>query len=727
MKTIKFLLLSLAFTPAIFAGSASASEGIAEYVYPANAVNSPSGMTYVADGKSYVALNEDKTQIVRYDIKSGKELGVVLDVTKTRDYQLDKIGGFLFSPDESHILVYSEAEYVYRRSFVAEYYVYEVRHNVLKPLSKEFGKQRSPIWSPDGRMIAFVADNNIYISKLDYKTEVAVTKDGEYNKIINGVPDWAYEEEFTTTCSMAWAPDNMTLCYIKYNETDVPLYSFPLYEGYCDPKKEYALYPGSYTYKYPVSGEPNSVVSLHSYNVDNRDTKEIKFSDSNIEYIPRIQYSSVPERLMVTTLNRAQNRIEIYSVNPKSTVAKSVYVDEVDNGWIDPSAWEMLKLYPDFFVVTSERSGFNQLYQYSYAGAMMKQLTSGDSDVTDYYGYDEIGRAHYYQSTNGPLNRVIKRLDAKGKESVIGEEEGYSIASFSNDMAYFTYNYSNISTPNVYSLCTSAGKTVRVLEDNSEYASRYAALPQKEFFTMQSDGYTLNGSILKPANFNSSKKYPVIMSQYSGPGSQEVLNRWRMDWDYYFVQKGYIVVSVDGRGTGGRGSAFKHAVYRRLGHFETIDQIAAARHAASLPYVDGDRIGIYGWSYGGYETLMAVSAESSPYKAAVAVAPVTSWRYYDSIYTERFMLTPRENEDGYLEGSPINFTDRMNTALLIMHGTADDNVHLSNTMEYVSALQACGRLCDMFLFPNMNHSINGCDARALVYTKMLDFFDKNLK
>ncbi len=727
MNTIKSILLSTTLVSAAMGLSAMPSGDIADYVYPANAVKSPTGMTYMADGKSYVALNDDNTRIIRYDIKTGKELGTVLDVTKSRDYQLDKIGGFQFSPDESHILVYPEAEYIYRRSFKAEYYVYEVRHNVLKPLSFEFKKQQSPIWSPDGRMVAFVADNNIHIRKLDYNTEVAVTTDGEFNKVINGVPDWAYEEEFTTSCSMSWAPDNQTLCYLKYNESDVPLYSFSLYEGSCDPKKEYALYPGSYTYKYPVSGEANSIVTLHSYNVDNRSTKEISFKDHNIEYIPRIQYSSVPERLMVTTLNREQNRIEIYAVNPKSTVSKSVYVDESADGWIDPSAWEMLKLYPDFFVVTSERSGYNHLYQYSYSGAMLKQLTSGDFDVTDYYGYDKTAGAHYYQSTSGALNRIIGKIDAKGRTVVLGENEGTSSASFSGDMAYYTLNYSNVATPNVYTLCTSAGKSVRVLEDNAAYASRFSGLPEKEFFTMQSDGYTLNGSMLKPADFNPSRKYPVIMSQYSGPGSQEVLNRWKMDWDYYYVQKGYIVICVDGRGTGGRGSAFKHAVYRRLGHFETIDQVAAARHAGELPYVDAGRIGIYGWSYGGYETLMAASAPSSPYKAAVAVAPVTSWRYYDSIYTERFMLTPRENEDGYEEGSPINFVDRMNTNLLIMHGTADDNVHLSNTMEYVSALQMSGRLCDMLLFPNMNHSIYGCNARALVYTKMLDFFDRNLK
>ena len=527
---------------------------------------------------------------------------------------------------------------------------------------------------------------------------------------------------------MTWAPDNLTLCYLKYNESNVPLYSFPLYQGTCDPMNQYALYPGAYTYKYPVAGEPNSIVTLHSYDVETRKTKNIELSDSRIEYIPRISYALTPERLVVTTLNRAQNRLEMYLVNPKSTVSKSLYVDEVADGWVDESAWEITRYYPDFFVVSSERSGYNHLYQYSYSGAMMRQITSGDYDVTAYYGYDNVQGAHYFQSTiNGAINRTVSRLDAKGKLTTIGEAEGSSSAIFSPDMAFYTMSYSNITTPPVYTLNSSKGGMLRVLEDNSDYLSRYPALPQREFFTMNSDGNTLNGMILKPVDFTPSRKYPVIMSQYSGPGSQEVLNRWRMDWDYYFVSQGYIVISVDGRGTGGRGKAFKDVVYRNLGHYETIDQVNAARYAANLPYVDGSRIGIYGWSYGGYEALMAASASDNPYKAAVAVAPVTDWRYYDTVYAERFMLTPRENEDGYNESAPINRVGDMNCRLLLMHGTADDNVHLMNTLQYVSALQSEGKICDMFLFPNMNHSIYGCNSRSVVYLKMLDFFNNNLK
>ncbi len=704
--------------------AAVTADDIAPYVYPANASAAPGAMTYLGDGKTYVSISDDGKRIVKYDIKSGKELGVMLDVETARESRIKSIQSYILSPDESYILVCEKSESIYRRSSKAAYYVYEVRHNIFTPLSTEHPVQRAPQWSPDGRMIAFVADNNIYIRKLDYNTEVAVTKDGEINKVINGVPDWVYEEEFDTTCSMVWSPDNLTFCYLKYNEIDVPMYSFTLYEGTCDPKTDYTLYPGRYTYKYPVAGKPNSRVTLHSYDIDTRKTKDIVFNDERIEYIPRIAYAYRPERLMVTTLNRAQNRIEMYAVNPKSTVAKSVYVDEASTGWIDPSAWENTKFYPDFFMITSEQSGYNHVYQYSYSGARMRQVTSGDFDVTAYYGCEPVSGVHYFQSTvSGAVNRVVSRVDAKGKVTDLGDMRGVSSASFSPDMAYMTLSYSNVTTPPVHTLCTSAGKEIRILEDNAGVRARYGNIPTKEFFTVASDGYTLNGFVLKPSDFSSSRKYPVIMYQYSGPGSQEVLDRWRMDWDYFFVQQGYIVMCVDGRGTGGRGKAFKDCVYRNLGHYETIDQINAAKYAASLPYVS--KVGIFGWSYGGYESLMAASQYD--YDAAVAVAPVTDWRYYDTVYAERYMLTPQENEDGYNSSAPVNYVDRIKTPLLIMHGTADDNVHLMNTMQYVSALQSSGKVCDMLLFPNMNHSINGCNSRSLVYLNMLNFFDRNLK
>ena len=719
--------------------SVVAVNAIAKYVYPENGASSPSNFSYMPDGESYLLLSDDGRTINRFETATGKQLDTVIDVSHTRESSINGIEGFTISPDGTKLLIHTGKEYIYRRSFKAAFYVFEIKRNILRPLSKEAPMQQAPVFSPDGRMVAFVVDNNIRIKKIDYDSEVEVTTDGVKDRIINGIPDWTYEEEFTTDCSMAWAPDNSTLCYIKYNETDVPKFSFSLYQGYCDASDKYALYPGTFSYKYPVAGEPNSVVSVHSYDVETRKTKEIEFKDNKIEYIPRIAYGGASaERLIVTTLNREQNRMELYSVNPKSTVVKSILVEQ-SKAWINPMSYENMILRSDDFIIFSERSGYNHLYRYSYNGSLLNQMTSGDYDITAFYGTDAAGW-NYYQSTStpahpaataAPLNRIVWRVDRQGKKTeLLSPADGWASARFSPAMNYYVMDHSSATEVPVYTLYSTKGnkgKQLRVLEDNREYGMRYASLPKKEFFTMTSDGYTLNGYMLKPADFSASKKYPVIMWQYSGPASQEVVNRWRMDWDYYAAAElGFIVICVDGRGTGGRGAEFCNTVYKRLGHFETIDQVNAARYAASLPYVDADRIGIAGWSFGGYETLMAASATDAPYKAAVAIAPVTSWRYYDSVYTERYMLTPQANAEGYEAGSPVNFTDKMNCRLLIMSGTADDNVHLSNTMEYVSRLQQSQRYCDMFLFPNMNHSIYGCGARALVYGRMLGFFRANL-
>lgn len=702
-------------------------EAIAPYVYPENVAAKPAHFTYLPDGTSYAVLSDDGRRIVAYDIKTGKETETLFDVATAREVKLDAIEGFTLSPNAAKILVWRDSKPVYRRSSTAEHFIYECRSRLLRPLSKNHQRQRSPLFSPDGRMVAFVAaDNNIYIYKWDYKTEVAVTTDGKPNEVINGVPDWTYEEEFSTACSMTWAPDNLGFCYIKYNEKEVPLYSFPLYEGSCEPMTQYTLYPGAFTYKYPVAGQPNSKVSLHSYDIETRKTKDITLPWSEAEYIPRIAYTPSADMLIAAVLNRDQNQVQFYAVNPKSTIAKSVY-SETSKAWIDPMTYEDFSLGDDGFTVISARSGYNQLYKYSYAGAMVRQLTSGNTDVTAYYGSDAKG-CHYYQAASPtPMDRTVYRIDAKGASSPVSKTEGTSSASFSPSCDYFVLTYSNTVTPPVYSLCDSRGKQLRVLEDNAAYKARYTSLPAKEFFTVESDGYTLNGFMVKPEGFSSSKKYPVVMYQYSGPGSQEVLNAWRMDWYYYFARKGYLVVCVDGRGTGGRGRAFSDVVYCNLGHYETIDQVNAARYVASLPYTDASRIGIFGWSYGGYETLMAASADNAPYTAAVAVAPVTDWRYYDTVYAERYMLTPQQNESGYRTSAPVNRAGALKCPLLIMHGTADDNVHLLNTMQYVSALQTEGGLCDMWLFPNMNHSILGCNSRALVYAKMLDFFNRTFK
>lgn len=735
----QILTASLALS-ALSAGSAFAQakidvEGISPYVFPDNRPDKPKSFTYLPDGESYLLLSADGKSIQQFDTASGKLLDTVLDTSHTRENSVASVEDFILSPDGTKLLIYTTKTPVYRRSFKADWYVFEIKRNILRPLSRTFSTQQSPIFSPDSRMVAYVAENNIYIKKLDYDSEVQVTKDGAIDRIINGIPDWTYEEEFATTCSMAFSPDNTTLCYLKYDEQDVPKFSFSLYQGYCEASDEYALYPGTFFYKYPVAGKPNSKVSVHSYDVDNRKTKDVSFTTPGIEYIPRIAFGGTSsQRLMVVTLNCAQNRMEIFAVNPKSTVAESI-LTESSKAWLNSPTYEDIHWGDASFVIQSERTGWNHLYEYSYAGAPLRTITSGEYDVTAYYGTDSKGFS-YFQSTSrltdghgdrGAIDRVISRIDRQGKRlQAITPATGWASAVFSPAMNYYVAEYSNEATPPVYTLCNAAGKQLRTLADNAAYAARYTSLPRKEFITVSSDGYELNGYILKPAGFNPSQRYPVIIWQYSGPGSQEVVNRWRMDWDYYAALKGFIVLCVDGRGTGARGTAFRDVVYKNLGHYETIDQIAVARYAAQLPYADSNRIGIAGWSYGGYETLMCVTDPQSPFKAAVAIAPVTSWRYYDTVYAERFMLTPGENGEGYDRSAPINRVHNLSCPLLIMHGTADDNVHLSNTIEFVSRLQESGRVCDMLLFPNMNHSINGCNARAMVYGKMVDYFSRNL-
>ncbi len=727
IKSVLSLALSSLISLTASAVNVSDFADLDKYVGVRSSV-SPAPFNYLQDGSQYLQLAANGTKIVKIDTRTGNEIETVMDVNNTRESKISRIEGYTLSPEGTKILVYTNRRNIYRHSFDAIYYVYEIRTRLLKPLSTEFERQQAPLFSPDGRMVAFAAaDNNIHLKKLDYGTELPVTTDGEVNKIINGIPDWTYQEEFATESSMTWAPDNLTLCYIKYNESDVPMFSFPLYEGSCNPMTRYALYPGAFTYKYPVAGQNNSVVSVHSYDVETRKTKKIDLPDSRIEYIPRITYAFSPDRLIVTTLNRAQTRMEMYSVNPKSTVSKSLLVEEY-KAWLSPKTYENIHYYPTFFVIFSSRTGYDHLYRYSYAGALEQQITSGDYDVTDYYGYDSKRDCHFYQSTvSGAINRVVSFIDKKGKITDLSPTEGTASARFSPDMAYYTLSHSTALTPPVHTLYNAAGKEIKVLENNATYAARYANAPKKEFFTMSHDGITLNGYMIKPADFNQSKRYPVIMYQYSGPGSQQVLNQWGINWTYYFATQGYIIICVDGRGTGGRGREFMDVVYKNLGHYESIDQISAAKYAASLPYVDPSRIGIHGWSYGGFETLMASSQPDAPYAAAVSVAPVTNWRYYDSIYTERYMLTPQENDEGYNISTPMNLIKNVRCPILVMTGTADDNVHYFNTVQYVSALEAAGTWCDLLIFPNMNHSINGCNSSSVVYARMLDYFNKNMK
>ncbi|MCH5347058.1 MAG: alpha/beta fold hydrolase [Muribaculaceae bacterium] len=734
-RLIPLLILFLPFVSKAQAPGVDAYPGLENYVAPGNRAAAPRQSTFMPDGTGRVMLSDDHRQVLLQPLDNPKAAPtVLLDLGNTRETTLKQIDGYIISPNASKIMVWTDTKPVYRNSFTAVYYVYDCHSRVLRPLSADISRQQSPLFSPDSRMVAFSnpGDNNLYIAKLDYNTQVAVTTDGAPGSIINGIPDWTYQEEFQTLRSYEWAPDNLTLVFLKYNETAVPAFTFSTYRTYCDPETLYTPYPGRYTYKYPVAGQPNSRVTVHSYDVETRKLKEIVLSDSRIEYIPRITYvPSDPNRLIVTTLNREQTRMELYTANPRSTTVASLLVEE-STKWLDPETYEQMTVTDGGIFLLSSRSGRRHLYQFTLAGALARQITDGSFDVTAYYGADRLGN-HYIQSNStGAICRVVSRIDAKGVTKNLTPDRGTAAASFNPGCTYYQLSYSSAVQPPVYTIVNaSTGKTVTTLEDNAAYASRYASMPAKEFITIPSSAMgggtpDLNAYIIRPADFTPSRRYPVILYQYSGPGSQLVLDRWEADFTSYYATRGYIVVAVDPRGTGGRGRAFMDVVYKDLGHYETLDLIAAMRYIATLPGVDGERIGIHGWSYGGYETLMAVTQPGNPFKAAVAVAPVTDWRFYDTVYAERYMTTPGMNVDGYDRSSTLNRAGSMTARTLVMSGTADDNVHMFNTIAFQNSLAAHGMFCDMLLFPGMNHSINGCDSRRLVYARILDYFDRNL-
>ncbi len=675
-------------------------------------------------------------KIVRYSYKNSEEESTIYTSEDVKGISGISWDGFTMSKSGSRILLWTASEPIYRHSFSADYYMADVVSGQTVKISNDGGEEIATM-SPDGSSIAYVKGNNIYIKRLVYQNDsqglndagtVQVTTDGKKNQVINGVPDWVYQEEFGILNSLCWSPDGKTLAFIRWDESEVPMYSMTMYEGDCSPDTSRALYPGSFDYKYPVAGEKNSVVTVWCYNVDSKELKQMNLPKGDEDYIPHIDFSGRKDALMVTLLNRTQNDMHIYSVNPATGNATDVYHD-TSKSWVDSELANSVTYTDNAFVIPSDRSGWAHLYQYTLDGKFVKQLTQGNEAVTDYYGYDTNRKLHYYQRTAGPLNRVVACVDDNGKETILGKKQGTTSARFNSDYTYYIEVYSDAKTPTQYRVCKSNGKRVRDLQLNGDYALKYAKdrVPQREFFTFNSDGYELNGYTIKPMDFDPNKKYPVIMSQYSGPGSQQVLNKWKMDWETWFAMNGYVICCVDGRGTGGRGKDFESLIYLNLGKYETIDQIAAARYMASQPYVDGKHIGIWGWSFGGYETLMAMSQKNSCFAAGVSIAPVTSWRFYDTIYAERFMRTPQENPEGYDAGAPLKLVDNLKGDLLIMFGSADDNVHIINSMQYIAKLHGNGNQFDMMVYPNMNHSINGCGVRTPLYQRVLNYFNRTLK
>ena len=708
-------------------------QDVANGTYRAQSIQ---GLKPMLDGEHYTQISKDYKRIVKYSFKTGKEVATIFDVATARNHKLKSFDNYIMSPDESLILIQTETKPIYRRSFTAIYYIYNVRNRTLEPLSNN-GPQQVPLFSPDSHQIAFVRNNNIYLIKLLFgNSESQVTKDGEYNKVLNGIPDWVYEEEFSYNRAFDFSADSKMIAYVRFDESQVPMYSFPWYKGMAPEKTEYTTYPGSYDYKYPKAGVVNSKVSVHSFDIKSRVTRKMELPVDSDGYVPRIKFTDDPEKLAIMTLNRHQNRFDLYMANPRSAICKVAIRDEAEQ-YIKEQAYSDITFYPEHIVMMSERDGYNHLYLYTIGGNLVKQITKGEFEVKDFLGWDQKANVFYYTSNEGsPLRTAVYKIDGKGKKTKLSTRTGTNNALFSKNLNYYINTYSSAQTPTLITLNNNKGQEMVTLLDNKKLKSKTAQLnmPTKEFFSFKtSEGVELNGWMMKPANFNPSKKYPVIMHQYSGPGSQQVLDKWGIGsfgdggmFEAVMCDKGYIMVCVDGRGTGGRGAAFEKCTYLSIGVKEATDQAEAAKYLSTLPYVDGSRIGIWGWSYGGYNTLMSMSEGSGAFKAGVAIAAPTDWRFYDSVYTERFMRTPKENGDGYQASSAISRASRLKGKLLLIHGSADDNVHLQNFMEYSEALVQANIQFDTQIYTNRNHSIFGGNTRNHLMNRVANFFLQNL-
>ena len=703
-------------------------------------------LTPAPDGETYLQISSDGQRIEQYSFKTGKLVGNLLDLSTAHGAKVEQLDGYIMSPDGKRMLIQTETESIYRHSFKAKFYIFDIKNQKLEPLS-EGGLQQAPLFSPDGQQVAFVRDNNIFLVKLLYaNAESQLTKDGKHGEIINGVPDWVYEEEFSTAQSMAFTPDSKQLCWIRYDESQVREVSLPLYRGQFPSLDEYAAYPGAYTYKYPIAGERNSKVSVMSYDIKSHKTRTLDVPIDADGYMPRILTYPVAasadgevtgeqaSKVIVMTMNRHQDCLRLYSVNAMSTVSQLMLEETVDK-YVKEEVLEAIQLTPQHILLPSDRSGFMHLYLYTIGGQLVRQVEQGDYEVTDVYGYDEAtGDTYFASHANGATDQQVFVAHKNGKVERLTTKAGWNSATFSGNYKYFINVWSDLNTPTVYTL-HEGKKLTATLIDNKDVSDKLAQynIGTRELFTLTTgDGVQLNGWMIKPANFNPSKKYPVIMYQYGGPGSQQVKNSWDIGMngaggilEQYLCQQGYICVCVDNRGTGGRGADFEKCTYLKLGELESRDQVEAALWLGQQSYVDKDRIGIWGWSFGGFNTLMAMSEGRDVFAAGVAIAPPTDWRYYDTIYTERYMRTPQENANGY-NINPLNRAEQLHGALLLCHGIADDNVHYRNTAEYTEALVQADKDFQQNVYTNRNHSIYGGNTRLHLFRQAVNHFNRNL-
>jgi dipeptidyl-peptidase 4 len=682
------------------------------------------GFSALKDGRSYSKKEDSGThqRISIFEIETGIKRRTLFDNTinkfEGREISVDD---YTFSDDETKLLLFTESENIYRRSVLNIVYVFDIATGSIVKLEKE--KVLHATFSPDGQQITYVQNNNIYIKEIATNKVTAITSDGIKNKIINGNCDWVYEEEFGFSNAMEWSADGNYLAYYRFDETNVPEYSFTKYSG---------LYPTQYTYKYPKAGEKNSVVAIRIFDVRNKTVTNVALGKEEDQYIPRIKWTNNAKELCVYRLNRHQNKLELLLADAGAGATKVIYSEE-NKCYIDIN--DEITFLPDghSMILRSEKDGFSHLYNYDWISQKMQDLTAGNFDVDNLVGVDKNKKLLFYTAAeNSPLQRNLYETDWAGKhKKCLTPERGYHSITPCEGNNYFLDRFSEINRVPVYYLRDSKGKIVKTLEDNSELESRMKEynLGDVKIMPVITDKDTLNGWMIFPPQFDSTKKYPVLMYQYSGPGSQEVADRFPLGnyfWHQMLAEKGYIVACVDGRGTGFRGEAFKKVTYLQLGKYESDDQVAAARTLGKLPFVDKDRIGIWGWSFGGFMSSTCVFKGNDVFKMAIAVAPVTNWRYYDNIYTERFMRTPAENEKGYDDNAPEKIADKLKGKFLLIHGTADDNVHLQNSIMLTNNLISAGKEFDSEYYPNKNHSITGAATRFHLYKRMTDFILKNL-
>ena len=679
------------------------------------------GLNSMNDGVHYSSMNygNGNVYVTEYSYETGDSVSTIIDSKNFEDLNFDD---YSFSKNEQKVLLPTATESIYRHSTRSKYYIYD--RETTNALELSTGKQRLAQFSPDATKVAFVRENNIFIKDLKSDLETQVTTDGEMNKIINGATDWVYEEEFAFDNGFQWNSNGTKIAFYRFNEEAVPEFSMDMFS---------ALYPSQTRFKYPKAGEANSTVEIFIYDVASNKIVEAAIETEDEFYIPRIKWTKNENILSVQRMNRHQNNLDFILVNANDGSAKTIFT-ETDEAYIDVTDNLTFLNDGEHFVWTSEKSGYNHIYLYNLKGKQVRKITKGDYEVTDFYGVDESTNTVYFASAErSAMHRDVYSVQLNGRNKrMLTNRVGTNSATFSTSYKYFINQHSDANTPYHFSLFDATGTEVRTLKDNAtlnETLGNYA-LSQKEFFNFETtEGVNLNAWMMKPHDFDATKEYPVFMYLYGGPGSQQVTDAWggsNFLWFQMLTQQGYIVACVDNRGTGARGAEFKKCTYQQLGKLETQDQIEANRHLASLPYVDGSRIGIFGWSYGGYMSSLCLLKGADDFKMAIAVAPVTNWRYYDSIYTERYMRTPQENASGYDDNSPINHVEKLKGKYLLVHGSADDNVHYQNTMEMTTALVNANKQFDLFIYPNKNHGIYGGYTRLHLFTKMTNFIKENL-